>query len=106
MTRAANLVKHATRDEIKEISFVADEEKTLYAAYQKAAAAIAASSQQRDYAQVLVELTTLAEPIHAFFEAVMVMDPDEEVKTNRLALLKQIVSLAAGFGDLGKVIVA
>ena len=78
----------------------------MYAAYQKAAAAIAASSQQRDYAQVLVELTTLAEPIHAFFEAVMVMDPDEEVKTNRLALLKQIVSLAAGFGDLGKVIVA
>ena len=106
LTRAANLVKHATRDEIKEISFVADEEKTLYAAYQKAAAAIAASSQQRDYAQVLVELTTLAEPIHAFFEAVMVMDPDEEIKTNRLALLKQIVSLASGFGDLGKIIIA
>ena len=106
LTRASNLVKHATRDEIKETSFVADEEKTLYAAYQKAAARIAASSQQRDYAQVLAELTTLADPIHAFFEAVMVMDPDEEVKTNRLALLKQIVSLASGIGDLGKVIVA
>ena len=106
LTRAANLVKHATRDEIKETSFVADEEKILYAAYQKAAAGVAASSQQRDYAQLIVELTTLAEPIHAFFEAVMVMDPDEEIKTNRLALLKQIVSLASGFGDLGKIIIA
>ena len=106
LTRAANLVKHATRDEIKETSFAADEEKILYAAYQKAAAGVAVSSQQRDYAQVLVELTTLAEPIHAFFEAVMVMDPDEEIKTNRLALLKQIVSLASGFGDLGKIIIA
>ena len=106
LTRAANLVKHAMRDEIKETSFVADEEKILYAAYQNAAAGVAVSSQQRDYAQVLVELTTLAEPIHAFFEAVMVMDPDEEIKTNRLALLKQIVSLASGFGDLGKIIIA
>ena len=106
LTRAANLVKHATRDEIKETSFVADEEKILYAAYQKAAAGVAASSQQRDYAQLIVELTTLAEPIHGFFEAVMVMDPDEEIKTNRLALLKQIVSLSSGFGDLGKIIIA
>ena len=106
LTRAANLVKHATRDEIKETSFAADEEKILYVAYQKAAAGVAASSQQRDYAQLIVELTTLAEPIHAFFEAVMVMDPDEEIKTNRLALLKQIVSLASGFGDLGKIIIA
>jgi glycyl-tRNA synthetase beta chain len=78
----------------------------LYAAYQKAAAEIAASSQQQDYEQVLAALATLADPVHAFFEAVMVMDPDEEVKANRLALLKQIVSLAGGIGDLGKVIVA
>ena len=106
LTRAANLVKHATRDEIKEASFVADEEKQLFAAYQKAAAVVATSLQQRNYAQVLVELATLAEPVHAFFEAVMVMDPDEEVKATRLALLKQIVSLAGGIGDLGKVIVA
>ena len=36
----------------------------------------------------------LAAPVNAFFDAVMVMDKDEKVKNNRLALLNQVADLS------------
>lgn len=103
-TRAANLVKHATRDEIRPASFVAAEERQLHEAYTAAAATVAAGMATRSYGEALAALAALAGPINAFFAAVMVMDENEEIKTNRLALLKGVVQLAEGVADFSKVV--
>ena len=46
--------------------------------------------QVRDYKAVLSELSQIKEPIDEFFDNVMVMADDEQVKINRLTLLNEI----------------
>jgi glycyl-tRNA synthetase beta chain len=58
------------------------------------------------YADVIGHLGMLTEPIHAFFEKVMVMDKDAKVRHNRLALLKQIADLTLVLCDFRKLVYA
>ena len=45
---------------------------------------------ERDYVGVLRRLARLREPVDAFFDGVMVMAEDPELRRNRLALLKRL----------------
>ena len=56
------------------------------------------------YQDVIGHLETLVEPIHAFFEKVMVMDKNAKIRANRLALLKQACDLFLLVGDLRKLV--
>ena len=49
-------------------------------------------------------LAGLREPVNAFFEAVLVMDPDEKVRQNRLALLTRVNDLFRRLADLSCVV--
>lgn len=51
------------------------------------------------YAQGLDRLATLGPAIDAFFEAVLVNDPDEGLRRNRLALLEGVRGLFSGIAD-------
>ncbi len=53
-----------------------------------------------DYAQALKKLAALRAPVDAFFDQVMVMDPDAAVKANRLALLASLSALFLQTADL------
>lgn len=53
-----------------------------------------------DYRKALESLSSLRAPVDAFFEDVMVMADDEEVKNNRLALLSQLRALFLGVADI------
>jgi glycyl-tRNA synthetase beta chain len=53
-----------------------------------------------DYAQALKKLAALRVPVDAFFDQVMVMDPDTAVKDNRLALLASLSALFLQTADL------
>ena len=46
----------------------------------------------------------LTVPINNFFDNVMVMDKDEQIKNNRLALLKNIDTLIKSIADFGKIV--
>jgi glycyl-tRNA synthetase beta chain len=50
----------------------------------------------------LEKLATLREPVDDFFDAVMVMDEDQELRENRLALLYQMRQLFLHTADLSK----
>lgn len=52
-----------------------------------------------DYQTALLSLATLRAPVDAFFDAVMVMDEDLDLRTNRLALLKQLRGLFLQVAD-------
>jgi glycyl-tRNA synthetase beta chain len=53
-----------------------------------------------DYQGALTLLADLQKPIDAFFENVMVMSDDIEIKNNRLALLKQLQDLFMAIADI------
>lgn len=109
--RSANILRNA-REKGKKLDlppvdpalFTDSAEQRLYTAVQAAEERVAPLLEQGGYGEALEALSQLAEPIDAFFEAVMVMDPDERVRTNRMALLQRIVILADSVADLRKIV--
>lgn len=53
-----------------------------------------------DYAAVLKAGEKVIEPVNTFFDNVMVMDEDENVKNNRLAMLEEVRGIVNVVGDL------
>lgn len=105
-TRANNLAKKAVGNQVEEAYLVEDVEKQLWHDVQFAEKAIAAQVQNRQYAEALTVISTLEESISAFFDGVMVMDENEAVKNNRLALLVRVSSLGNHIADLTKIVQA
>ncbi len=64
--------------------------------------AIAHDVQANNYDKALVHLASLATPLDAFFEHVMVMSEDLAVRSNRLAMLNQMRSAFLMIADLAK----
>ncbi|WP_206485919.1 glycine--tRNA ligase subunit beta [Thalassotalea sp. G2M2-11] len=54
----------------------------------------------KDYQAVLTELSQIREPIDSFFDSVMVMADDEQVKVNRLTLLNEIRNSFLAVADI------
>ncbi len=55
--------------------------------------------------QDILSLYTLKEPINRFFDRVLVMDPREDIRKNRLALLYRIKKLFNRFADFSKIVI-
>ncbi len=72
--------------------------------------ASAASGEDADalsgrYEATLARLSGAAPAVDRFFTDVLVMDPDEAVRRNRLALLAEVVDLVRPYADLTRVVV-
>lgn len=78
--RVIRILKDASENTITESYFKEDAEKVLYANLQK-------FNDNVDYKTYLNELENLNPSVTKFFDDVLVMDKDENVKKNRLALL-------------------
>lgn len=105
-TRANNLAKKAEGSEVSDEYLVEDVEKQLWNDVQFAETAIANQVQERMYAEALTVISTLEESISAFFDGVMVMDENENIKNNRLALLVRVSALSNKIADLTKIVQA
>ncbi|HLN13717.1 MAG TPA: hypothetical protein VK587_11020, partial [bacterium] len=57
------------------------------------------------YEATLARLSGAAPAVDRFFTDVLVMDPDEAVRRNRLALLAEVVDLVRPYADLTRVVV-
>ena len=55
-----------------------------------------------DYETALSKLSSLRDPVDAFFDSVMVMADDEAVKNNRIALLSSMNQLFLRAADLSR----
>ena len=105
-TRANNLAKKAEGSEVNAEYLVEEVEKQLWNDVQFAETAIANQVQDRLYAEALTVISTLEESISAFFDGVMVMDENENIKNNRLALLVRVSALSNKIADLTKIVQA
>lgn len=59
----------------------------------------------KDYRALLASIASLQEPLDRFFNAVMVMVDDEQVRGNRLALLRSLAALVKQVADLSRIVV-
>lgn len=84
---------------VKEL-LIAAEEQALYKAIQDKENEIAPLLLQQNYTAVLQALSTLQEPVDAFFNNVMVMDEDLAKRNNRLNLLQKLRGLFLTVADI------
>ena len=96
--KAADMIQAATRVNnlsskaetvlpVNESLFKVEAEKALYAVVRKLDTDMIPLTVRCDYAKALNILSELNAPVNKFFDDVMVMDKDEDVKNNRLSLL-------------------
>jgi glycyl-tRNA synthetase beta chain len=77
-------------------------ESALYQALEVATPALDTAYDKRQFVELLKTLVALSAPIDQFFADVMVMDPNPELRDNRLALLQQLHQKMNLVADLGK----
>ncbi|QPC86985.1 glycine--tRNA ligase subunit beta [Mesorhizobium sp. NBSH29] len=83
--------------------FVDETEKNLLSALNQAESQAAQAIQNEDFSAAMRALSALREPVDSFFEKVMVNDPDEAVRANRLALLLRIRNATDQVADFSKI---
>jgi len=79
------------------------EERALLDALEHGEAKVSELMSGLAYRLVLEEYATLRPPIDTFFDDVLVMDPDEALRANRLKLLNRFVALFEQFADLSRI---
>ena len=77
-------------------------EATLHQALEAVTPALNTAYEKRQFVELLRALVALSEPIDQFFADVMVMDPNPELRDNRLALLQELHQKMNLVADLGK----
>ena len=96
--RVGNIARAAETGIVDSALFAAQEEGGLLSAYENAVTARAEGTDP------LAAEQALAKAIDAFFDAVMVMDKDERVRANRLALLKAIDNYLLQTANYSKIV--
>ena len=102
--RVATLAEKATTDIVKEELLKEDAEIKLYNGFKEIKSNVESLLLDKKYNEALDAFATLRPLVDNLFDNVMVMDKDEAIKENRLALLKQIYSTMLTICDLSKIV--
>ena len=103
--RVHNLARQAAGTELTNPALFQEEaEKELYASYQELIPQLEEALAGQEYTKVLEKLFTLQPAIDRFFDDVLVMAKEEEIKNNRLALLREIDKLFLSLADFSKIV--
>lgn len=97
--RVANILKGKETGALNESLLTEDVERSLLSAYREAEGEITGLLADEDFDSAAGALLKLKGPIDDFFNGVMVMDKDEKIRDNRLALLNLVRSLFLRLGD-------
>ena len=101
--RISNILRQAgatPKAEVDAALLKLPEETALHGRISELKREVEALAAAGDYSAALKKLAALRAPVDAFFDKVMVMDPDAAVKTNRLALLASLSALFLQSADL------
>jgi len=103
--RVSNLAAKAKSFEIRAELFTEKAELELMKAFDRVNTEYEGYVDNREYGKALKLLITLKKPIDDFFDNVMVMVEDEDIKNNRLGLLKSMSDMMNRMADLGTIVV-
>lgn len=103
--RISNILKKVDTDipmQVDESLLNETQEKTLYDAVSTQQKIVQPLFANGDYSTALTSLAILREDVDNFFDNIMVMDDNEALKNNRLALLSQLRNLFLEVADLSR----
>jgi glycyl-tRNA synthetase beta chain len=95
-------VKEGVDSPVVPALFKDEAEHTLYRVLQETGTTAREKIEQHHYLEALSDIAGLRWAVDAFFDAVMVMAEDPEVRINRLALLTTINRLFGKIADFGR----
>ena len=101
--RVGNLAKKAECADVSIDLLQNDAEKKLHKAYQVVSDKVETLIAEFDYVAAINEMVNLTQPIDEFFANVMVMDENEAIRNNRLALLNKITMMTMQVIDFSKI---
>ena len=104
LKRAGNILPRNFEGTVKKSLLKLDAEKSLFAAYSDIETRVKEKTAKLDYRGALADIASLRRHVDTFFDTVMVMDKDAEVKANRLALLAGITGLFSGIADFSRLV--
>jgi glycyl-tRNA synthetase beta chain len=85
-------------------SLTDQEEKALAATVPQVAKKVKELSASRQYEPALLEISRLRPAVDAFFDKVMVMVEDEELRSHRLGLLQTLVNEFSSIADFSEIV--
>ena len=103
--RPFNLSRKSGDRQVRPELFEDQAEQELYEATGRLTRELESCLNQREYSCYCEKLAALRPVLDAYFARIMVMVEDEEIRENRLALLKQVVQLFLNFADFSKLVV-
>lgn len=103
--RIVNIVKGAPEHALKEEALVEEAEKDLHDAFTGLREEIEEAAESRDYERGLEKIAELAPVLDRFFDEVLVMDENERLRHNRIALLQSIHRSISKIAKLTEVVV-
>jgi glycyl-tRNA synthetase beta chain len=81
-----------------------DEEKNLIQYLEQSGANVEQHRKKKEYVEALRLLSTAREPVDRFFDKVMVMVEDQQVRANRLALLRTLLREFSTIADFSEIV--
>jgi glycyl-tRNA synthetase beta chain len=101
--RVGNIIKEGVDAPVDPALFQDSAEACLYEAIQSAKVSADRFISSGAWLDALTEIATLRGPVDVFFDKVMVMAEDPQVRTNRLALLTIIARLFGKIADFSRI---
>jgi glycyl-tRNA synthetase beta chain len=103
--RIANILKKnspGSQAAVNADALTEDAERQLHRVLGDLRVPVQEATAQRRYAEGLKALVVLRAPVDDFFERIMVMDENIDLRNNRLALLRDVQLLLGGVADLSR----
>jgi len=101
--RVINISKGAEAGEVVDLLLEHPEERLLLEATVVMEGEVATAMERRDYPAACKALANLRGPVDAYFDKVMVMAEDEQVRRNRLSLLARISNTFLQMADFSRI---
>ncbi|HZK18034.1 MAG TPA: glycine--tRNA ligase subunit beta, partial [Clostridia bacterium] len=102
--RAYNLSRDVGLSPVDPSLFADPSEKVLHREFLDIKREFVEALDEEDYQAALVQFTRFRKPIDDFFDSVMVMDKDINIRGNRLSLLKNISVMISKIADMSKIV--
>ena len=103
-SRISNISKEAIAGKVDEALFAHDSEAKLNTAYNSIKAEVEAMLARREYVKALELLISIKDSVDEFFDSVMIMDENIDIRANRLAMLSNIRTTMESVADLSKIV--
>jgi glycyl-tRNA synthetase beta chain len=101
--RVVNILAAAAPRSVDPARLQQAEEKGLYQKYLDIRERVAECMAQHSYGEALQIIATIRAAVDGFFDHVLVMAPEEDLRQNRLALLQEVSSLFKNFADFSRI---